>query len=295
MNPKGADMMNKNRLYSFLILLILISMACSVTNLPGFHKLETGAIQSFTFKEPYPGTMTVQDVSLSVAFGEFNLTGGEEALLEGAVRYNVDEWEPRLTHKNNALTVSQGENNFTVDGVPGEDVVNEWNVKLGNVPMNLTLEAGAYEATLDLSGIPLQNLVVQDGAADSKIRFDTLNPEEMKVLAYQTGTSKITFLGLANANFTQMSFEGGAGEYTFDFTGDLQRDANVNIQVGLSDLTIVVPKDVSAKVFVDEGLSNIKIWDAWTRDGVHFENKGSGPQLTITVEMGAGSLRLANE
>jgi hypothetical protein len=287
--------MYKTRLYFCFVLLILISMACSVINLPGFQKLETGATQTFTINEPYPNTNTVQDVSLSVTFGEFTLSGGAEALLEGDVRYNVDEWKPRVTNKKNALTISQGEDNYTANGFPGENVVNEWNVKLGDVPMNLALEAGAYKAKLDLSGIPLQNLVVQDGAADSQIRFDTLNPEEMKVLAYQTGTSKIAFQGLANANFTQMSFESGAGEYSFDFSGDLQRDANVNIQVGLSEVTIIVPKNVSAKVFVDEGLSDIKIWDAWTRDGSHFENKGNGPQLTITVEMGAGSLRLSNE
>ena len=278
-----------------LVLLVVTSLACSLTSMPGFQKLETGSTQTFTLNEPLPNIDAVQDVTLSMAVGELTLSGGTEALVEGEVLYNVEDWKPTITNRDNSLTISQGRKNYTTDGFPGEDVVNHWNVKLGNIPMNLTLEAGAYDATLDLSGLPIQNLAIQDGASESEIRFDTLNPEEMQTLAYQTATSEITFLGLANANFTQMSFEGGAGKYTFDFSGDLQRDANVNIQVGLSDVKIIVPKGVSARVFLDNGLGNVHINDTWLKKSNHYENNGDGHQLTIVVEMGTGNLRLTNK
>jgi hypothetical protein len=32
---------------------------------------------------------------------------------------------------------------------------------------------------------------------------------------YDTGVSNITFLGLANGNFAQMTFEGETGDYSF--------------------------------------------------------------------------------
>ena len=278
-----------------LVLLVVTSLACSLTSMPGFQKLETGSTQTFTLNEPLPNIDAVQDVTLSMAVGELTLSGGTEALVEGEVLYNVEDWKPTITNRDNSLTISQGRKNYTTDGFPGEDVVNHWNVKLGNIPMNLTLEAGAYDATLDLSGLPIQNLAIQDGASESEIRFDTLNPEEMQTLAYQTAASEITFLGLANANFTQMSFEGGAGKYTFDFSGDLQRDANVNIQVGLSDVKIIVPKGVNAQVFMDDGLGNVHINDTWLKKSNHYENNGDGHQLTIVVEMGTGNLRLTNK
>ena len=276
-------------------LFLALSLACSFISLPGLRKLETGSTETFTLDEPMSGTETVQDVTLQMTFGELTLSGGTTALLEGEVHYNVEEWRPTIIHKDHTLTVSQGETNYTVRGFPSDDVVNVWDVRLGDIPMNLVVKAGAYDAGLDFSGIPLRSLIVQDGASDAEIRFDTLNPEQMRTLAYQTGASEITFLGLANANFTQMSFEGGAGEYTFDFSGDLQQDANVDIQVGLSNVKIVVPAGVSAQLVVEGGLGNIDVDDAWIRTGSHYENKGSGPQLTLVIEMGAGSLGLTNE
>jgi hypothetical protein len=288
-------MKTKYRLHISIAVLTVISLACSFANLPSFQKLETGSTQTLTLNESHSGTDQVQDVSLSMPVGELTLSGGAETLLEGEIRYNVEEWSPRVTNMGKLLSVSQGETNYTTNGFPGDDVVNVWNIKLGNTPMNLVVEAGVYKAALDLSGIPLQSLTVQNGASNSEIRFDTLNPEEMDSLAYQTGASEITFLGLANANFTQMSFEGGAGDYVFDFSGDLQRDADVNIQVGFSNVKILIPEGIYAQVLVEDGLGNVNIDDAWHRNSSRYVNEGDGPQLTIVLEMGSGSLRLTND
>jgi hypothetical protein len=48
--------------------------------------------------------------------------------------------------------------------------------------------------------------------------------------------------GLANANFEQMSFTSGAGDYTLSFNGDLQRDASVTIDSGFGTVNIIVPE-----------------------------------------------------
>jgi hypothetical protein len=291
----GENMKNKRSSYLLLVLLLIVSLACSFINLPGSQKLETGSTQTFTLKELSKDTTSVQDVNISMAIGEFALSGGSASLIEGEVRYNVKEWKPTITNKDNSLTISQGEPDFKVGGYPGDDVVNIWNLKLGDIPMNLSLRAGAYNASLDLSGLPIQNLSIRDGVSDSKIHFNSLNPEVMQTLTYHTGGSEITFLGLANANFTRMDFEGGAGTYTFDFSGNLQQDANVKIKVGFSNVKIVVPEGVSADVYVDEGFGNVNAGDAWIKTSSHYENKGNGPQLTIVVEMGAGSLELKNK
>lgn len=110
-----------------------------------------------------------------MAIGEFNLSGGAESLLEGEIRHNVEDWKPIVTNKNYSLAVSQGKPDATVQGLPGEDVINVWDVRLGDFPMTLSLRAAAYGGTLDLSGLALQRLDVQDEASNSEIRFDTLN------------------------------------------------------------------------------------------------------------------------
>ena len=278
----------------FLAIFVITSLACSL-GLPQVSRIKTGATQTFTLNEPRPGTDAVQNVNLKMGMGELQLAGGAESLLEGEVRYNVVEWKPNITTEGNSLTITQGEVDDAVRGLPGEDIVNEWMVRLGDIPMNLSLRVGAYDGKLDLSGLRLQRLDVQDGASSSEIRFDTSNPEEMQSLAYTTGASKITFLGLANANFTQMTFEGGAGEYMFDFSGDLQRDATVNIKVGLSDVRIVVPSGVSAQIRTEDAVGTVQVEDAWKKESEGYFNEGNGYRLTILVELGAGRLYLSNE
>ncbi|HET9909546.1 MAG TPA: toast rack family protein [Anaerolineales bacterium] len=286
--------MNPKYPFQFILAaLIIASLSCSFANQSRFRKLEIGPLNTVTLSEPYPGTSAIQDVTLSMAVGELTLSGGAETLIEGKMQYNVEGWKPNIEYKNNALTISQ-EAEFPVNGFPGDDVVNIWDLKLGQTPMNLVLTADAYDATLNLSGLPIHSMVVQDGASNSVIRFDTLNPAEMQELTYQTGASEITFLGLAHANFAQMSFDGGVGEYTFDFAGDLQRDAVVNIYAGLSNVRIIVPEGMAARVAVDDGLRKIYATGAWKVEGGKYANDGAGPLLTIVVDMGAGELHLMN-
>ena len=286
--------MKPNPIFYFLFAsLAVASLACSLT-VPGFTSLKTGATKTFDLNAPSPGTEAVQDVNLSMLAGEFTLSGGADAMLEGQVQYNVEEWQPFITSSENSLTVSQGNLEASALELPIGEVINDWDVKLGNYPMNLTLHAGAFEADLDLSGLPIHRLEVQDGASDSNIYFNTLNPDVMEQLEYQTGASDINFLGLANANFEDMRLNGGAGNYTLDFSGSLQRDADVTIDVGLSDLRILVPAGVAARVVLDKALVDVNPEGAWTQNGDIFTNPGSGSQLNITIKMGAGTLELVN-
>jgi hypothetical protein len=286
----------KTKFYSYLLFasLAVASLACSLS-LPGVNRLDTGPTQTFELNEPAPGADAVQEIELSMMAGEFHLSGGTDALLDGQIRYNVEEWMPVVMKGDNSVTVSQGELDASTLSIPQGDITNNWDVKLGNYPMNLAVHAGAYEANLALGGLPIRRLEIRDGASTAKISFDTPNPEVMDSLSYHTGASDVSFSGLANANFQEMSFEGGAGNYTFDFSGDLQQDASITIDVGLSDLEIQVPTGVSARVEVDSGLSQLDTTGTWSKDGGSYVSEGDGPTLTIMVKMGAGNLRLVNE
>jgi hypothetical protein len=286
-------MKTKRSFFVFLVAVMITSLSCSL-GMPSISQLETGPIETLTLNEP-ASKSDVLDLTFDMAFGEFTLSNGTGALLDGEIRYNVAKWEPTVTRKNNSLTISQDAGDYTRQGLPGDDVVNVWNVRLGNIPMNLVVSADAYDASMDLSGLPIRRFTVQDGASEVEIRFDEANPESMDRLSYQTGASEITFIGLANANFAEMNFEGGAGEYSFDFSGELQRDAAVTIDVGLSTVRIIVPSGVAAQVDVDGGSGSVDATGAWQTEGSAYVNPGSGPRLTITVNVGAGDVHLMNQ
>lgn len=280
-------------LLAVLAALTAASLACSVNlNIP---RIQTGPEQTLSVVEAAPANTEVVDVNLNLGFGTLDLTGGASDLLAGEIRYNVADWKPTITNTGDTLTISQGDVPDNNLGLPGDNVVNAWTLQLGDVPVNLALNAGTYEADLALGGVPLRGLEIHDGAADTTVTFDTLNPEHMDKLVYETGASSVTLTGLANANFDEMSFNGGAGDYELDFSGDLQGDSSVKVVAGLSSLRLSVPAGSNARIVVDGGLNDVNTQGSWTANGDTYETTGSGPLLTIEVEMGAGSLTLVSQ
>ena len=47
--------------------------------------------------------------------------------------------------------------------------------------------------------------------------------------------------------------DANAGDYTLDFSGELQRDAVVNIESGISRVVVIVPREMNAKVYFKGG------------------------------------------
>ena len=101
--------------------------------------------------------------------------------------------------------------------------------------------------------------------------------------------------GLANANFEQMNFKSGAGDYTLSFDGNLQRNASVTIESGASTVNIIVPEGTNAHVNFDGGLTSVNAGSGWSQNGNVYTLSGSSPTITITVKMGVGTLNLKTE
>ena len=154
------------------------------------------------------------------------------------------------------VRIEQG--NWHLTGIPDlSNIKNSWDLSLGNHPLNLSIEAGAYHAEYQFGGLALTNLTIKDGASDAKMDFASPNLTEMSLLSYETGASNVSLTGLGNANFASLVFHSGAGNFTLDFTGSLKRDGSVNIETGISNTTLVIPAGIPAQLTVEGGLSNV--------------------------------------
>jgi hypothetical protein len=243
-----------------IVLIALVLLGCSFT--VSVPTVSTTATKVFDISEPVPTGVDVSNVEIEMGAGTLKILPGSEKLAEGTVTYNVADWEPKISQISDGILISQAHTSNV--GIPERTIKNEWDLKLGTSPIDLKISAGAYEGTIDLSGLSITNLEVNDGASKAEIRFDTLNPVDMQHLIYKTGASQVDLLGLANANVSDITFESGAGSYTLDFTGDLQKDIHVNIASGMSDIKIIVPADIHAVVTLTRGLSNIDASGTWT-------------------------------
>jgi hypothetical protein len=275
-----------------IAILALVSLSCGLTiNLP-VDQVTTGPTRTEEISIPAPNAEEV-DLTLSFGAGDFRLEDGAGAtLVSGTASYNVDDFKPEIITEGNSVRLESGD--LQIEGIPSIDdkIENEWDLELGDQLMNLEINAGAYKGEFDLGGLSLKTVKVSDGAADVRLKFSKPNLVPMESFRYQTGASNVRLTGLANANFASMVFRSGAGDYTLDFSGQLQRDAEVTIESGISQITVVVPEGVSARVNFEGGLSNVETHGGWQKSGDDYILNGSGPTLMIRVDMGAGNLVL---
>jgi N-terminal domain of toast_rack, DUF2154 len=286
--------MNRKMIFLAILVLALASLACSVNiNLPDTQVM-TGPTETQDITVPLPSdTQAIPDLTLKFAAGNLSLQpGAENALVSGTATYNVAELKPDVTNENGNIVIETG--SFDLKGFPkfNQDVINDWELKLGSSPMRLVINAGAYQGNYELGGLSLERLQIEDGAAQVDVSFSTPNLVEMSSLQYTTGASKVSLKGLANANTTNMTFRGGAGDYTLDFSGELHNNMNVNIESGVSSVTIIVPEGVNAKVVSDSGFMTVSTSGSWEQSGNTYQVTGSGNTITINVKMGAGNLKL---
>jgi hypothetical protein len=277
------------KLIPILLALMLALSACNLhVRFPGTQT--TGPLTTNEVSIPVPAASGAVNLKLSFGAGIIHLAPGASDLVNGTATYNIADFKPTVTTTGNTIHLEQG--NFRLTGIPDfSNIKNEWDLQLGSVPMDLELEGGAYTGEYALGGLALTNLTVAEGAAEVDLSFDKLNTAEMKLFHYETGASNVSMTGLANANFASMEFTGGAGNYTFDFSGQLRRNASVIIEAGLSNVTLVIPSGLPVQVTVN-GLSNVTHDSSWTKNGNMYTQSGTGPQLVILVEMGAGNLTL---
>lgn len=268
-----------------VLVLALASLACGFSiDLPERPKAGPEVEESITVAAPESDETRL---TISFGVGKLTLSPGAQGLVDGTAVYNVEDLKPEIEKNGGSIEIKQGD---FKNPPPFDDIKSEWDLKLGNTPLDLTVQAGAYEGNFELGGLALQSLTVKDGAANVDISFSEPNQTEMSILRYETGASNVKLTGLANANFSTLTFSGGAGNYTLDFSGELQRDAVVTIEAGFGDLSLVIPEDVGAVVTVEGAALNINHSSGWTQNGQKYTQNGSGPTLTILVKMAAGNL-----
>jgi hypothetical protein len=174
---------------------------------------------------------------------------------------------------------------------------NIWDVTFSRrYPMSLDIEIGASEAELDLTGIPIEEMSLEIGAAAGTIVFDELNPVRMVSMDIEAGAASLECIGLGNANCEEFSFEGGAGSFELDFRGDFEGEMQISIEIGLGSVDIKLPRDVPVRIEAetDGWLSSIDFHggDLEEVDDDEFESPDfdhADRRIILSLEIGMGS------
>jgi hypothetical protein len=163
-------------------------------------------------------------------------------------------------------------------------------------PYALGVELGASENYLDLGGLPLTRLAIKQGAGHVEVNFSAANPQPMSLLRIEAGATGLEMRNLANANFSDMTIDGGAAGYKFDFGGALKRDAHVRLTTGMSGVEISVPATTAAKIKAEIVMGGVNVGDGFTKkEGAFWTEaavRGQTPVLTIEANISLGGLTI---
>ena len=234
-------------------------------------------------------------IYLKLSGGELDLTGGGDKLFEGQFTYSAPELRPTVSYD---VQDRYGELRVVQKGsaTPGRSAGqwrNKWLLRLGtDVPIDLEADVGASDGEIDLGGVHLKSFHLSARAANLKVRFSTPNPDVASTIKVNTGTSRMSFEKLGNANMSDFEFDGGVGTYLFDFGGRWQRSARAYIRTGTGRVTLRLPQDIGVRVCPGDAEVNS---DELRRDGECFVNslyEDAEIRLDIDLDLGVGKLEI---
>jgi serine/threonine protein kinase len=239
------------------------------------------------------------NVEIDFASGDLSILpdASEENVVEGVARFNVPELKPLiLSDRENIRLYQEGDVGLT--GFLSNDIENAWDIKLSDTPMKLSIEADHANGNFELGGLSLVNLDIEFGLADFDVSFSKSNQIPMEMLEINGGGTNATLYGLANSRAKKLIFNGGASNYLYDFSGDLQDDMDVVLRGEFSRITIVVPEGMAAEIHVNPNNIDITTNDLWQKRDMSeyfLPSEGEGKKITIGVEIKSGNLRLRNK
>lgn len=162
------------------------------------------------------------------------------------------------------------------------------------VPLDLGLHFGAGEAEMDLGGLRIRNLDIETGASQTTIRIDAPNPIRAESVELQAGAAELRVIGLGNLRAERITFQGGVGSTTLDFSGAWPGSASATVQMGMGEVVLRFPRSLGVQINRSSFLTSFDADDFERRDGSYFSENWNRAdrKLTIDVEAALGSVEI---
>ncbi len=260
---------------------------------------EEGSIGRTTEKE--------LNVVLSSSFGKIIIGRGESekivaGQLFGSEEKSVDfQTDYNIRNRVGYLDLSLGEEKREgkKSSIKLSDITNnKWQLKFSDaLPIAFDIELGVAKGEFNLTGLQIKDFTMSCGASDVLVRFDAPNTATMNEMNIECGVGKFEGRNLGNANFKHFRFEGGVGTATLDFSGKIQSEVDVDVQVGMGVCTIILPEDVGTRIQYEESIvSRIELArDIRTTGGNQYISdnyKTASGRMNIRIDAGLGSVRV---
>jgi hypothetical protein len=219
--------------------------------LVGGCEVSTGRVNTGT-KQPRTESQTVArrdaesvTANIMMGAGQLKISGGAEQLLNAQFTYNIPEWRP-IGH----YDVSGTQGDLVIRQPKVEQIVSptniryEWDLQLNNdVPMELLVNLGAGQSTIDLRGLDLRKLELDTGAGQAIV--DLTGDWRRDVTATINAGVGDLALRLPKATGVRVDIDRGIGTVTAE---GLRRDGNAYVNDAFDQAAVTMRVLVRAGV-----------------------------------------------
>lgn len=214
-------------------------------------------------------------------------------MYHAVLRYDNNQYTPSVRYADGVLRV----------GIDGEmhggrhmhTRANRLDLQLGpGVPLDLDVQYGAGEGTLELGGLSVHSASIQTGASKTFLRFSSPTVGTCEELKISAGAAKVDVAGLGNLSPRSMTVEGGAQEVNLDFSGAWRGDTEAFLKMGVGKLTLNVPRDVGVRLTKQSLLAHLEA-PQMTKNGDTFVSQGyegTKRHLNVNIDAAFGAIRL---
>ncbi|GEN54913.1 toast rack family protein [Halobacillus faecis] len=187
------------------------------------------------------------NVEIDMGVGALTLGTGTEDWLEGSFLYPENHWIPKLSHRNDTIKLTQTKQKKKIMNKQKS----EWDVLLTkNTPLDLSIQTGAAETTLDLTEAKLHNLSIEAGVGECTVDLSG-DYEESFDSKIQTGVGE-SIVYLPKKTGVKVTAEKGIGEIHMEgltkmgdswvneaYDSSATR-IHIDAEMGVGDLTFIV-------------------------------------------------------
>ena len=238
--------------------------------------------------------------SIEFGAGEVQIrpAGGNE-LYDMSVKYDAERYAPVQQYEPRTGILRLGLESIGKGGVRvssrkqlTQTAVFELSARL---PLALTANLGASDATLELGGLMLSELTVASGASRGVVSFARPTVGACNSASFHVGATELSVLHLANAGCREVELGGGVGSATLDFTGQWRRDAHVSVELSMGTVKLRIPRGTALRIEAERFLSPINA-DGLTKDGTRWSTPNfDAAARKIVVELKAAMVGVTVE
>ncbi len=235
--------MNPHRLRILVIALLsavgLLTLGCDRP------RADRSVIRQESFRQNR-GTESLLRLDARVSSGRLTLDRSDPGIL-----YNLDlRWD--AANMSRRVDFTRGDSAslvFTLQGeMPSGDKVHAILSLAPDVPLELTVDTGAGETQIDLTGLNVARVNITHGVGSLKVTVDEPQEAVCRSMDIACGVGEMQLRGLGNLMPETIDIKGGLGRAWLGFDGARPGRTQAHLVVGIGNLDIELPAEFGVRV-----------------------------------------------